>query len=88
MTFSQNLEKLLLLGEGGSVVLLFYLTKERHYNCGVTYPSVEAVILKTITTESDWQSVIQFALQKFFKLSKCSALDNGLKQSTLDCINS
>jgi hypothetical protein len=69
VTFSHKAENLLLLGEFDGVALLFYLTKERHYNCGVTYPSVEVVILKTIPTESDWQIVIQLALQKFFKLS-------------------
>ena len=49
VTCWQKRENLLLLGECGGVALLFYLTNERHYNYGETCPSVEVVILKTIT---------------------------------------
>ena len=46
--------------------LIFYLLKERYYNYGVTFPSVEAVILKTLRSSR---------LGRFYKICTQKSLE-------------
>ena len=55
VTFSQKLENLLLVGEWGDLARVFCLANERNYNCGVTYPILETVILKIVAIKPDWK---------------------------------